>query len=121
MKASLTAEGWKEDRRLPKGWMIKGPVPSSSTKVPEKPLNFLNEEAEELNAEEALEYLTSQNQSEKTFWFSSQFWLLLKGVYEILLIVFHLNHHQLPISTYILKPYHQSVRHCHRKYCLIRI
>ena len=64
MKAFLTAEGWKEDRRLPKGWMIKVPEPSS-TKHPEEPLKFLNEEAEELNASEALEYMTLQNPSEE--------------------------------------------------------
>ena len=60
MKACLTAEGWKEDRRLPKGWMIKAPVLSST-----EPLKFLNEEAEELDALEALEHLTLQNTSEE--------------------------------------------------------
>ena len=65
MSASLTAEGWKEDQRLPKGWRIKVPVEHSSTDVPEKLLKFLNEEADELNAEEALKYLTLQNHSEE--------------------------------------------------------
>ena len=65
MSASLTTEGWKEDRRLPKGWRIKVPVEHSSTEVQEKLLKFLNEEADEMNAEEALEYLTFQNHSEE--------------------------------------------------------
>ena len=65
MKASLAPEGWKENRRLPKGWRIKDPAPSSSTEDPKNPLKFLNEEADELNAEEALEYLAWQNHSEE--------------------------------------------------------
>ena len=67
MKAALAAEGWNEDRRLPKGWRIKIPVPSSSsnTEVAEKSIKFLNDEADELNAAEALEYLAWQNQSEE--------------------------------------------------------
>ena len=64
MKACLTSEGWKEDRRLPKGWMINIPVPSTTLPL-EEPLKFLNEEAEELNASEALEYMTLQNPSEE--------------------------------------------------------
>ena len=63
MKAALAAEGWKEDRRLPKGWRIKVPLPSCG--VGEKDIKFLNDEADELNAAEALEYLTWQNQSEE--------------------------------------------------------
>ena len=65
MKASLAPEGWKENRRLPKGWRIKDPAPSSSSEDPKNPLKFLNEEADELNAEEALEYLAWQNHSEE--------------------------------------------------------
>ena len=63
MKAALAAEGWKEDRRLPKGWRIKVPLPSCG--VGGKAITFLNDEADELNAAEALEYLTWQNQSEE--------------------------------------------------------
>ena len=78
MKVSLKAEGWKEDQRLPKGWMMKrrksnaprAKVSDTSNannneKIEESRLQFLNEEAEVMSAAESLEQLISQNHSEE--------------------------------------------------------
>ena len=78
MKVSLKAEGWKEDQRLPKGWMVKirkstaprtkvsdTPNENNNEKIEECRLQFLNEEAEVMSAADSLEHLISQNPSEE--------------------------------------------------------
>ena len=78
MKVSLKAEGWKEDQRLPKGWMVKirkSSAPrakvsdtsnaNNNEKIEESRLQFLNEEAEVMSAADSLEHLISQNHSEE--------------------------------------------------------
>ena len=78
MKVSLKAEGWKEDQRLPKGWMVKirkSNAPrakvsdtanaNNNEKIEESRLQFLNEEAEVMSAADSLEHLISQNHSEE--------------------------------------------------------
>ena len=78
MKVSLKAEGWKEDQRLPKGWMVKigkstaprakvsdTPNQNNNEKIEESRLQFLNEEAEVMSAADSLEQLISQNHSEE--------------------------------------------------------
>ena len=78
MNVSLKAEGWKEDQRLPKGWMMKrrkSNAPrvkvsdtsnaNNNEKIEESRLQFLNEEAEVMSAADSLEQLISQNHSEE--------------------------------------------------------